>query len=118
MDYYTLAGSTPSAALHRKGRCRFATDSAGGDNTDQRAEHPVRLAHFEQGSNKCSRPRFQYGKARHHPAHRPSLARLLKRQGKTKEARSMLAEIYNWFTEGFDTADLKDAKTLLNELAE
>jgi hypothetical protein len=31
------------------------------------------------------------------------------------EARAMLAEIYNWFTEGFDTADLKDAKALLDE---
>jgi predicted ATPase len=45
-----------------------------------------------------------------------SLARLLKRQGKTEEARKMLAEIYNWFTEGFDTADLNDAKALLDEL--
>jgi predicted ATPase len=46
-----------------------------------------------------------------------SLARLLKKQGKTVEARTMLAEIYNWFTEGFDTADLKEAKTLLGELS-
>jgi predicted ATPase len=46
-----------------------------------------------------------------------SLARLLKKQGKTDEARGMLAEIYNWFTEGFDTADLKDAKALLDELS-
>jgi predicted ATPase len=46
-----------------------------------------------------------------------SLARLLDRQGKRDEARTMLADIYNWFTEGFDTADLKDAKGLLDELA-
>jgi predicted ATPase len=46
-----------------------------------------------------------------------SLARLLREKGKTGEARSMLADIYNWFTEGFDTADLKDAKALLDELA-
>ena len=45
-----------------------------------------------------------------------SLARLLAKQGKRDEARAMLAEIYNWFTEGFDTADLKDAKALLDEL--
>jgi class 3 adenylate cyclase len=45
------------------------------------------------------------------------LARLLLSQGKREEARTMLAEIYNWFTEGFDTADLKDAKALLEELA-
>ena len=44
-----------------------------------------------------------------------SLARLLANAGNRDEARTMLAEIYNWFTEGFDTADLKDAKTLLDE---
>ena len=46
-----------------------------------------------------------------------SLARLLEKQGRRDEARATLAEIYNWFTEGFDTADLKDAKALLEELA-
>ena len=45
-----------------------------------------------------------------------SLAPLLAKQGRRDEARSMLADIYNWFTEGFDTADLKDAKALLEEL--
>jgi predicted ATPase len=45
-----------------------------------------------------------------------SCARLLKRQGKTNEARAMLADIYGWFTEGFDTADLLDAKALLDQL--
>jgi predicted ATPase len=45
------------------------------------------------------------------------LARLLARQGRRDEARAMLAEIYNWFSEGFDTADLKDAKSLLDELS-
>ena len=45
-----------------------------------------------------------------------SLARLLRHCGRRDEAHSMLAEIYNRFTEGVDTADLKDAKTLLDEL--
>jgi predicted ATPase len=45
-----------------------------------------------------------------------SLARWLAANGKRDEARATLAEIYNWFTEGFDTADLKDAKALLDEL--
>ena len=45
-----------------------------------------------------------------------SLARRLAKQGRRDEARAMLAEIYNWFTEGFDTADLKAAKALLDEL--
>jgi class 3 adenylate cyclase/tetratricopeptide (TPR) repeat protein len=46
-----------------------------------------------------------------------SLARLLDNQGRRGEARTMLAEIYNWFTQGFDTADLKDANALLAELS-
>ncbi len=47
-----------------------------------------------------------------------SLARLLSRTGRREEARGKLAEIYNWFTEGFDTADLKEAKMLIDELSE
>ena len=46
-----------------------------------------------------------------------SLARLLASQGRRDEACTMLADIYNWFTEGFDTADLKEAKALLHELS-
>jgi tetratricopeptide (TPR) repeat protein len=47
-----------------------------------------------------------------------SLGRLLRDTGRRDEARAVLAEIYDWFTEGFDTADLKDAKALLDELSE
>jgi predicted ATPase len=46
-----------------------------------------------------------------------SLARLWQQQGKREAARQVLAEVYHWFTEGFDTADLKDAKALLEALA-
>ena len=45
-----------------------------------------------------------------------SLARLRRDQGQATAARDLLAPIYGWFTEGFDTADLKDAKALLDEL--
>jgi len=45
-----------------------------------------------------------------------SLARLLAKQGRRAEARTILAEIYGWFTKGFDTADLKEAKTPVDEL--
>jgi predicted ATPase len=45
-----------------------------------------------------------------------SIARLLRDQGKRDEARDLLAPVYNWFTEGFDTRDLKEAKALLDEL--
>jgi predicted ATPase len=46
-----------------------------------------------------------------------SLSRLWHQQGKQKEAHDLLAEVYAWFTEGFDTADLQEAKALLEELA-
>jgi predicted ATPase len=46
-----------------------------------------------------------------------SLARLWQQQGKQAEARALLAPIYGWFTEGFDTADLQEAKAMLEELA-
>ena len=45
-----------------------------------------------------------------------SLARLWPDQGKREEARNLLAPVYDWFTEGFDTLDLKEAKALLDEL--
>jgi len=45
-----------------------------------------------------------------------SLARLLAKQGQRRQAHDLLAPIYGWFTEGFETADLKDAKALLNDL--
>ena len=47
-----------------------------------------------------------------------NLARLWQQQGKTAEAHQMLSEIYNWFTEGFDTKDLQETKALLEVLAE
>ena len=46
-----------------------------------------------------------------------SMARLWRDQGKRDEARDLLAPVYGWFTEGFDTLDLKQAKALLDELA-
>ena len=45
-----------------------------------------------------------------------SLARLWRDQGKVQQARELLAPVYGWFTEGFDTRDLKEAKMLLEEL--
>ena len=45
-----------------------------------------------------------------------SMARLWRNQGKLQQARELLAPVYGWFTEGFDTLDLKEAKALLSEL--
>ena len=46
-----------------------------------------------------------------------SMARLWRNQGKREEARELLAPVYGWFTEGFETLDLKKGKALLDELA-
>jgi hypothetical protein len=46
-----------------------------------------------------------------------SLGRLWRDEGRRTEARPLLAEIYGWFTEGFDTPDLREAKSLLDQLA-
>ena len=46
-----------------------------------------------------------------------SMARLWRDQGKHNEARDLLAPLYGWFTEGFDTVDLKEANALLDEFA-
>ena len=46
-----------------------------------------------------------------------SLARLLNKQSRSKEARDLLAPVYDWFIEGFDTVDLREAKALLDELS-
>ena len=51
-----------------------------------------------------------------HALRAASLAGLIATRERRQEARTMLADIYNWFTEGFDTADLKDAKALLERL--
>ena len=46
-----------------------------------------------------------------------SMARLWRDQGKRREARELLARVYGWFTEGFETLDLKEAKNLIDELS-
>ena len=50
------------------------------------------------------------------PRRHMSLARLGREQGKVRQARELLAPVYGWFTEGFDTLDLKEAKALLGGL--
>jgi predicted ATPase len=52
-----------------------------------------------------------------HNSEAMSMARLWRDQGKMRQARELLAPVYGWFTEGFDTRDLKEAKALLDELA-
>jgi predicted ATPase len=93
------------AELHRiKGELRLAQDSSNAAQAEQSFRTAIEIA------------RKQHAKSWELRA-TTSIARLLRDTGRRDEARAMLAEIYNWFTEGFDTPDLKDAKALLDELS-
>jgi class 3 adenylate cyclase/predicted ATPase len=93
------------AELHRaKGEVLLAMN----DNADEQAE-PLFERALEIARDQEARL-FELRTA-------TSLARLWQRQGRKAEARNLLAPVYDWFTEGFDTQDLVDAKTLLGELS-
>src|SRR5262249_19145473 len=92
--------------------------SATGELIDPRSRLPERAAQQEAEScflNAIEIARRQKAKSLELRA-ATSLGRLWGRQGKTKDARILLADTYHWFTEGLDTADLSEAKSLLEEL--
>jgi predicted ATPase len=70
-------------------------------------------AHFERAIAVAREQKAKSGELRA----AMSMARLWRERGKRQQARNLLAPVYGWFTEGFDTPDLKEAKALLNELA-
>ena len=93
------------AEIHRlKGELLLKQDDANAAEAQSCFERAVEIARRQSGRSLELRATT-------------SLARLLATQRRRDEARAMLAEIYGWFTEGFDTADLKAAKALLDELA-
>ena len=87
-------------------RWRNRADIAGAGHGKAQAyfEHALAVAHAQQAKSWELRAVM-------------SMARLWRDQGKRDEARDLLAPVYGWFTEGFDTLDLKEAKALLDELA-
>jgi predicted ATPase len=86
-----------------------------------RLEGELRLHLDAQQAEVCFRRAIEIARAQHAKSLElraaTSLARLWRDQGKRAEGRDLLAPIYDWFTEGFDTLDLKEAKALLDELA-
>jgi adenylate cyclase len=80
----------------------------------------VQHASNEAQAERCFRTAIEISRKQHAKSWElratTSRARLLTNQGRSAEARATLSETYNWFTEGFDTADLKAAKALLDEL--
>jgi predicted ATPase len=93
------------AEVHRlKGELLLAGDASNAAQAEQSFRTAIEISHRQKAKSWELRART-------------CLARQLAKQGKRDEARAMLAGIYNWFTEGFDTADLKDAKALLDEVS-
>ncbi len=100
---------TDEAELYRlKGELTLQSEEGSHEERAGEAE-----ASFQKAIEVAQRQQAKYWELRA----TTSLARLWQQQGKKEEARQMLAKIYGWFTEGFDTADLKDAKALLEKLA-
>jgi class 3 adenylate cyclase/predicted ATPase len=92
------------AELHRlKGEFLVQQHAANQAEAEHCFHHALKIARNQQAKS------FELRTA-------TSLARLWHSQGKHDEARQVLGDVYNWFTEGFDTADLQDAKVLLDEL--
>jgi predicted ATPase len=92
-----------AAELHRL-RGLFLAQQAAGEEAEIHLMHALSIAHEQQAHGWSLRAAT-------------TLARLLVEQGRRTEANDLLAPIYGWFSEGLDTADLKDAKALLEELA-
>jgi predicted ATPase len=89
--------------LHLKGELLLATEPASTAEPEALFRHALDIARAQEAKS------FELRAA-------TSLARLWQRQGKRAEARALLAPVYAWFTEGFDTGDLVEAKALLEEL--
>ncbi len=95
---------TYEAEVHRtKGELLLAKGASNTRQAEQSFRAAIEIARGQKGKS------WELGAA-------TSLARLLRDTNRRDEARAMLANIYNWFTEDFDTVDLKQAKALLEEL--
>jgi predicted ATPase len=110
-----------SAALERTGECFFEAElyRLRGDLLLKRDAQAVE-SKVEGEAEACFRQALEIARRQQAKSWELramiSLARLLAKESRRDEARTLLAEIYNWFTEGFETADLKEAKALLDEL--
>jgi adenylate cyclase len=125
VEMYRLKGILTLQSKTSQRQVENKSKTCGGQvEDDPQAANPQSLApnpHAEAEAEACFLRAIEI--ARQQQAKSPelravmSLSRLWRQQGKKAEARQMLAEIYGWFTEGFDTADLKEAKALLTELS-
>jgi len=111
------------AELYRlKGKFVLQSGVRGPESENPNTQHPTPGTHAEAEAEVCFLKAIEIARKQQAKSLElravMSLARLWRPQGKREDARQLLAEIYNWFTEGFDTKDLQEAKALLAELAE
>jgi predicted ATPase len=109
IDSFLEQFSQSSANLSEAELCRIKGEILG-------AASPANLTESEQWLRRAVETSQRQGVRWYELRVTTSMARLIDKQGKRDEARAMLEDIYDWFTEGFDTADLKDAKSLLDGL--
>ncbi|MBI3799976.1 MAG: hypothetical protein HY268_23755, partial [Deltaproteobacteria bacterium] len=110
------------AELYRlKGKLVLQSGVRGPASANPNTQHPTPSTQAEAEAEACFHKAIEIARRQSAKSLElravTSLSRLWQSQGKKEEARQVLTEIYGWFTEGFDTVDLKEAKVLLDELS-
>ena len=117
-ELYRLKGELSLKSKQVKDKSKASQDKSGQVNTSQGKSE---VQNLESEAEECFRRAIEIARRQSAKSLElravMSLSRLWQQQGKKEEARKLLAEIYGWFTEGFDTADVQEAKALLEELS-
>src|SRR5262249_5739939 len=121
-ELYRLKGELTLQSRQVKNKFKTRRGQVGGESKIPSAQHrtPNTQVEAELEGERCFHKAIEVAQHQHAKSLElratMSLARLWQRQGRKDEARQMLAAIYGWFTEGFDTKDLQEANRLLEEL--
>jgi predicted ATPase len=120
-ELYRLKGALTLQSKTSLGQVSGKSRASQNKSEDTSTQHPTSSTHAEAEAEACFFKAIDIARKRQAKSLELraaiSLARLWHQQGKKAEARALLVPVYHWFTEGFDTADLQDAKVLLDELA-
>jgi predicted ATPase len=119
-ELYRLKGTLTLQSQASLGQVSSKSQASHNTSADSNIQHPTPSTQAEAEAEACFHKAIEISRRQQAKSLElravMSLARLRRHQGKAKEARLLLAEIYHWFTEGFDTKDLQEAKALLDKL--